>query len=180
MQTRRRLRTPMRSIPRPLQIPAFPIDGLSEPVHAVRHLHWKERRPSSFPRPQILVEDALGQLTRGWCRYNSSSRRTYIVVVGIGRGRLVQKIHHRLPVRWIEASGVVVLLVRRDAAVDSVRREEVDGFADGLRRLLAVVEARENVSRCFCLLGRSGEVGLHVCEFGQLGARAGAASPHHL
>jgi hypothetical protein len=50
MQARRGLRTSMRPIPRALQIPALPVDGLgedgieTEPVHAVRHLYWRERR----------------------------------------------------------------------------------------------------------------------------------------
>ena len=164
MQARWRLRTSMRPIPRTLQIPTLPVDGLgqsgikTDPVHAVRHLYWRGERVAGLSFPQIPVENAFRQVTRGWCISNSN-KRTYIVLVGISSRRLIQKIHHRLPIRRIEPPGVVVLLVRRDVAVDGVRRDKVDGIADDLGRLFAVVEAREYVSRC--LLGRGGEIGLH-------------------
>ena len=70
-----------------------------------------------FSRPQIPVKHALRQIIRGWCTSNSSER-TYIVIVGIGGGWLIQQINHGLTIHRIETPGIVVLLVRRNCAVD--------------------------------------------------------------
>jgi hypothetical protein len=151
----------MRPISRTLQIPALPIDWRGQgsveayTVNAICYFHGSRLRHRGLgfdnilrsrfrhrtltAAPEIPVEHALRQITRGRCRVNSSER-TYIVWVGTRR--LIQQIHNRLTIPRIEAPGIVVLLVRGDDPRRMIWRRPVDGITDGLRRLLAVVEAR--------------------------------------
>ena len=72
----------------------------------------------------------------------SQQQQTYLYRPDWQR-RLIQEIHNRLAIPRIKASGIVVLLVRRNDSRRILRRRQVDSVADGLRRLLAVVEARD-------------------------------------
>ena len=134
----------MRAISRTLQIPALPINWLGESgieIHAVHAI-------CNLDRPQISVEHALWHITRRWCIV----KRTYIV--RIGSNWLTQEVHDRLAISRVEATpGVVILLVRWNGATCHIGRRHVDGFADDVRRLLAIIEewdVRGRLGRCRC------------------------------